>query len=157
MSNTKKVMNIVGMPNYLANIRTKDAKADNRYNQLFHDIIEQRSSELLRSDRFRKGDDKSTEPILSWRKGLVRDMLSDARSTTIAIMERGVYDTDDTTFAKMIKIGSKYSWDKIDRSLAEMSKKTGEDLEFKNLDSQQLDTLEAYIEYERYVRERRKN
>ena len=157
MSDTKKVMNIIGMPNYLANIRTKDAKADNRYNQLFHDIIERRSSELLRSDRFREGDDRSREPILSWRQGLVRDMLSDAKSTTIAIMERGVYDTDDTTFAKMIKIGSKYSWDKIDRNLAALSKKTGEDLEFKNLDSQQLDTLEAYLEYEKYIRKRRKN
>ena len=158
MSDTKKVLSIIGRPTYLANLRTKSAKADNRYNQLFHEVVEHMSSELMKSPKFReaKGSRKII-PTLEWRTNLVNNMFSDARATTLTFMERGIYETDDIILAKMIDIGSKYNWNKIDRGLAMMQEQTGEKVEFKDLTDEQLDTLEAYLEYEKYLKKRATN
>ena len=158
MTDTKKVLSIIGRPTYLANLRTKSAQADNRYNQLFHEVVEHMSSELLRSPKFReaKGSRKII-PTLEWRTNLVNNMFRDARATTLTFMERGVYETDDIILAKMIDIGSKYNWAKIDRGLAMMQEQTGEKVEFKDLTDEQLDTLEAYLEYEKYLKKRATN
>jgi hypothetical protein len=56
----------------------------------------------------------------------------------------------------MIDIGSKYNWAKIDRGLAMMQEQTGEKVEFKDLTDEQLDTLEAYLEFEKRLEERAK-
>ena len=159
MTDTKKVLSIIGRPTYLANLRTKSAQADNRYNQLFHEVVEHMSSELLRSPKFReaKGSRKII-PTLEWRTNLVNNMFRDARATTLTFMERGIYDTDDIVLSKMIDIGSKYNWAKIDRGLAMMQEQTGEKLQFKDLTDEQLDTLgEAYLEYEKYLKKRAAN
>ena len=158
MTDTKKVLSIIGRPTYLANLRTKSAKADNRYNQLFHEVVEHMSSELMRSPKFReaKGSRKII-PTLEWRTNLVDNMFRDARATTLTFMERGIYETDDIILAKMIDIGSKYNWAKIDRGLAMMQEQTGEKVEFKDLTDEQLDTLEAYLEYEKYLKKRATN
>ena len=158
MTDTKKVLSIIGRPTYLANLRTKSAQADNRYNQLFHEVVEHMSSELLRSPKFReaKGSRKII-PTLEWRTNLVNNMFRDARATTLTFMERGIYETDDIVLSKMIDIGSKYNWSKIDRGLAMMQEQTGEKLQFKDLTDEQLDTLEAYLEYEKYLKKRAAN
>ena len=57
----------------------------------------------------------------------------------------------------MIYIGSKYNWAKIDRGLAMMQEQTGEKVKFKDLTDEQLDTLEAYLEYEKYLKKRATN
>ena len=57
----------------------------------------------------------------------------------------------------MIDIGSKYNWAKIDRGLDIMQEKSEEKVEFKDLTDEQLDTLEAYLEYEKYLKKRATN
>ena len=142
---------------YLANLRTKSAEADNRFNNIFHEIIEHKASELLRNPKFRKGQGKArTQPLLDFRTVLVNAVLRDAKKTTLTFMKRGVYDVDDIVLSKMIDIGDKYKWADIDRGLAIMQEESGEKVEFKDLTDEQLDTLEAYLEFEKRLEERAK-
>jgi len=157
MTDTKKMLSIIGRPTYLANLRTKSAEADNRFNNIFHEIIEHKASELLRNPRFRKGQGKArTQPLLDFRTVLVNAVLRDAKKTTLTFMKRGVYDVDDIVLSKMIDIGDKYKWADIDRGLAIMQEESGEKVEFKDLTDEQLDTLEAYLEFEKRLEERAK-
>lgn len=152
MTDTKKVLNLIGRPSYFANLKTKDPRADNRYNQIFHEVVEHMSSELLRKTEFRTGDPRKALPRLEWRRNLVDGMFQDARSFTLAMMERGAYDINDARLAKMIDIGTKYNWTKIDRGLAAIQEQSDEKLEFKDLNVKQLDSLEAYLEYLEYLK-----
>ena len=157
MTDTKKMLSIIGRPTYLANLRTKSAEADNRFNNIFHEIIEHKASELLRNPRFRKGQGKArTQPLLDFRTVLVNAVLRDAKKTTLTFMKRGVYDVDDIVLSKMIDIGDKYKWADIDRGLAIMQEESGEKVEFKDLTDEQLDTLEAYLEFEKRLEEKAK-
>ena len=157
MTDTKKMLSIIGRPTYLANLRTKSAEADNRFNNIFHEIIEHKASELLRNPRFRKGQGKArTQPLLDFRTVLVNAVLRDAKKTTLTFMKRGVFDIDDIVLSKMIDIGDKYKWADIDRGLAIMQEESGEKVEFKDLTDEQLDTLEAYLEFEKRLEERAK-
>ena len=157
MTDTKKMLSIIGRPTYLANLRTKSAEADNRFNNIFHEIIEHKASKLLRNSRFREGKGKArTQPLLDFRTVLVNAVLRDAKATTLTFMKRGVYDVDDIVLSKMIDIGSKYKWADIDRGLAIMQEKSEEKVEFKDLTDEQLDTLEAYLEFEKRLEERAK-
>jgi len=157
MTDTKKMLSIIGRPTYLANLRTKSTEADNRFNNIFHEIIEHKASKLLRNPKFREGKSKArTQPLLDFRTVLVNAVLRDARTTTLTFMKRGVYDVDDIVLSKMIDIGSKYNWAKIDRGLDIMQEKSEEKIEFKDLTDEQLDTLEAYLKFEKRLEERAK-
>lgn len=150
MTDTKKVLSMVGRPTYLANLKTKDPSADNRYNQIFHDIVENMSSDLLRTPGFREGDPKKQINKLKIRQKLVKDLFKDAKDLTITLMERGVKDLGDMQLAKLIEVGSKYKWSDIDRAVEKVAQGT----EFKDLTLKQLDLIQGYLDYEKQRLER---
>ena len=151
MTDTKKVLNIVGKPTYLADLRSKDPIADNRFNKIFHTMVESMSSDLLRSYYFREGDKKGPNSRLKLRQKMVKDLLKDAKDITLTFMERGVDDVNDITFAKMIEVGSKHSFKDIDRAIGKLSTEIPEATNFGDLNYDQLDLIQGYLKYEKDI------
>jgi hypothetical protein len=80
LTDTSKVMNIVGLGSWEANLDSKFSTANNAFERLFHELVEYKSSELLQSPRFRKGDYLGLKPnasdndIQAQQKKLVKNM-----------------------------------------------------------------------------------
>ena len=151
MTDTKKVLSMIGKPTYLADLRTKDPIADNRFNKIFNTMIESMSSDLLRSYYFREGDAKGPNSRLKLRQKMVKDLMKDAKDITLTFMERGVDDINDITFAKIIEVGSRHSFKDIDRAIKKLSSKIPEGTEFGDMSYDQLDLIQGYLKYEKDV------
>jgi hypothetical protein len=151
VTSTSKILNMVGKPAYLADLKSKDPNADNRYNKLFHDMIENMSSDLLRLKVFREGDEDNRVGRLAIRQKLVKDIFKEAKEQTLNFMESGIENIGDVQLKRLIDIGSKYKWADIDRA---MSKLSDMPTEFKDLSYQQLDLLEGYLDYEKTILDR---
>jgi plasmid maintenance system antidote protein VapI len=147
LTDTAKILNRIGRPNYLADKRTKIAVAGNRYNQIFHDQVEVLAGDLLRREAFKTGKiegSKSTE--LEVRTKLVNNILEEARDITKSLMETGVESLNDMQLQKLLELENKFKLPKIDRALENLKTEFGEELEFKDLSNSQLQVLEDYLE-----------
>ena len=147
LTDTSKILNRIGKPNYLADKRTKIAVAGNRYNEIFHDVIEVLSGDLLRREAFITGKiegSKSTELVV--RTKLVNNVFEEAREITKYLMETGAESLNDMQLGKLLELENRFKLPKIDRALENLKTKFGEDLEFQDLSNSQLQVLEDYLE-----------
>ena len=163
---TTKVMNIVGKPNFLADAKTRMAVAGNRYNEIFHMIVEAEAEKMWRDKGFREGDwrNKSNNSKLDIRRDMVRDMLEEAKKTTMDIMKEDyTWVQDGPALAKMMELEDSRigGLGRIDKAIDDLKSikdpDTGipylrEDLDFQDLNLAQLELLETYLEYESDVR-----
>ena len=147
LTDTAKILNRIGRPNYLANKRTKIAVAGNRYNEIFHDQVEILAGDLLRREAFKTGKikgSKSTE--LEVRTKLVNNIFEEARDITKSLMEYGAESLNDMQLGKLLELENAFTIPKIDRALKNLEEEFGEGLEFKDLSNSQLQVLEDYLE-----------
>tara|TARA_A100001391_G_scaffold202898_1_gene193699 strand:- start:28 stop:621 length:594 start_codon:yes stop_codon:yes gene_type:complete len=147
LTDTSKILNRIGRPNYLADKQTKIAVAGNRYNEVFHDIVEVLAGDLLRRETFKTGKikgSKSTE--IEVRKQLVENIFTRARKITKSLMETGMESLSDMQLQKLLELEEAYGLPKIDRALDNLKQELGEDLEFQDLSNSQLRVLESYLE-----------
>ena len=147
LTDTAKILNIIGRPNYLADKRTKIAVAGNRYNEIFHDVIEVLAGDLLRREAFKKGKiEGSGSTQLEVRTKLVNNIFTEAREITKYLMETGAESLSDMQLQKLLDLEGKFTIPKIDRALENLKMEFGEDLEFQDLSNSQLQVLEDYLE-----------
>ena len=147
LTDTAKILNIIGRPNYLADKRTKIAVAGNRYNEIFHDTIEVLAGDLLRREAFKKGKiEGSGSTQLEVRTKLVNNIFTEAREITKYLMETGAESLSDMQLQKLLDLEGKFTIPKIDRALENLKMEFGEDLEFQDLSNSQLQVLEDYLE-----------
>ena len=153
LTDTAKVMNIVGKPNFLANEKTEFAMAGNRFNEMFHLIVENRASDLLKTKAFREGDfmelSDGSLSRFQIRKKMVENLLKDAKQTTKVFMRAGIEEFNDIEFAKFIDLENKYTFKVLDKAVREISgtRDIPKGKKIKDLNLQELKSLEAYLEY----------
>ena len=147
LTDTSKILNMIGRPNYLADKRTKIAVAGNRYNEIFHDTVEVLAGDLLRREAFKKGKiEGSGSTQLEVRTKLVNNIFTEAREITKYLMETGAESLSDMQLQKLLDLEGKFTIPKIDRALENLKMEFGEDLEFQDLSNSQLQVLEDYLE-----------
>ena len=147
LTDTSKILNMIGRPNYLADKRTKIAVAGNRYNEIFHDTVEVLAGDLLRREAFKKGKiEGSGSTQLEVRTNLVNNIFTEAREITKYLMETGAESLSDMQLQKLLDLEGKFTIPKIDRALENLKMEFGEDLEFQDLSNSQLQVLEDYLE-----------
>jgi hypothetical protein len=129
LTNTERVMNIIGRPAYKASMASQSEAADNRYNQIFNQIVEEGSGRLFDSKRFKEGS-------LEVRQGLVGKLLEDARKSTKVYMGRVAENSDDDALVRMLDISS-YSKIKVRNTIKDL----GFDKPLDELSVEELETL----------------
>ena len=154
-TDTAKLLNMIGMPNYLANERTKNAIAGNRFNQVFHDVVENLASEELKSKYFRDTPpafftENRNVTMQDYRKTRVKSILKEAKEITRFLMDTGAENIEDIKFRKMLAMEKKYSMKTIDKVMDDMKDKLG-DIKFEDLNFNQLLILDIRIEYEKFI------
>ena len=154
-TDTAKLLNMIGMPNYLANERTKNAIAGNRFNQVFHDVVENLASEELKSKYFRDTPpafftENRNVTMQDYRKVRVKSILKEAKEITRFLMDTGAENIEDIKFRKMLAMEKKYSMKTIDKVMDDMKDKLG-DIKFEDLNFNQLLILDSRLEYEKFI------
>jgi len=132
---TEQVMNSIGRPSWKANMASESDAADNRYNQLYNQIIENGAAKLWASERFKKGD-------LEYKQGLVADLLKKAAKSTKTYMGSLAAKSGDRALLKMIQISNSPKVT-IQRVLADLGIEKGLD----ELSEGELDTVANAIKY----------
>jgi hypothetical protein len=136
LTNTERVMNEIGRPTYLASMASQSEAADNRYNEIFNEIVEDQAGVLFRSKRFREG-------TLEVKQGEVTKLLSEARKATLGYMGRVASNGGDRALMKMINISRSYPKLKVQRTLEDLGFDRGVD----KLSEDELDTLENALKF----------
>jgi hypothetical protein len=136
LTNTERVMNMIGRPTFMANMASLSEAADNRYGQLFNEIVENGSTRLWNSEGFKKAG-------LETQTLMVNNLLSEAKSATLTFMEKAAAKAGDDTLARMIQISKGYSKDKIDRVMNELEF----DKSFEELTDYELEVLDTSLKY----------
>jgi hypothetical protein len=136
LTDTQRVMNLIGKPTWLANMASLSDEADNRYNQVFHEIVESQSSQLLQSKGFREGS-------LEYKQNLVTNLISNASNSTKAFMAYATAKSGDAVLVDMIEISRGNSRKAIDRVMKEMGFEKG----FDELNGQELEALRVSLKY----------
>ena len=136
LTNTERVMNMIGRPTWTASMASMSEAGDNRYNKLFNEIVEKGSTRLFNSKGFQNAD-------LETREYMVGNLLSEAASSTKTFMEKAAARAGDDTLAHMIRISEGYSKDKIDRVMNDLEFEKS----FEELTDNELEALETSLKY----------
>lgn len=136
LTNTERVLNAIGKPNFLVNMASNSEEADNRYNEIFNSIIESQAGVLFKNKSFKEGS-------LEVKQLLVKKMLEDARKSTLGYMGRVASNNGDRALLKMIKLSGSYSKLQIDRAISDL----GFDRTVDKLSEEELDSLENALKF----------
>jgi len=159
LTDSAKMFNMIGKPNYLANRKTKLAVAGNRYNEIFHEIIELSASDIIKSKVFREGDvlnlsasiNRKKLTKLDIRQSLVKQAVEKAKALTKWTMETGFEDVNDLQLMEIMNLERKYGLPQLDEAIKGFKEGMDEGIELKDLNHSQLELLESYMEYQGYV------
>ena len=160
MENTARLLNVIGEPNYLADKKTKMFIAGNRYNKLFHDIIEEKAGILLRSEKFKVGDTRGisrqnqTQNINTLQKirvELWNRIKEEAQEEVKLIMLTDARESGDAALYKMMSLESKFGIPDMDKAIKNLQddEELSDNLELFDMNLNQLMVLEAYLEGEK--------
>ena len=127
----------------------------NRFNQIFHDVLENLASQELNSRYFREKPPRSfTEGreagIQEFRKSRVDAILKEAREITRTLMDTGAENIEDVKFRKLLTMERKFSMKVIDKAMEELKDKLG-DIEYDDLNYNQLLLLESKLEHDKFM------
>jgi hypothetical protein len=135
LTNTERVMNMVSRPGYKENMASMSDAADNRYNQIFNNIVEDGAGKLYANPQFKEG-------TLEVRQALVNNLLESAKKTTLSYMGRIAANSGDDTLLKMIEISGKDRL-KVDRVIASLNMNK----ELKDMSDAELDTVATALRF----------
>ncbi|MDV7396585.1 hypothetical protein RZS08_34635, partial [Arthrospira platensis SPKY1] len=125
-----------GKPTFFAGMASQSEEADNRYNEIFHAIVEDQAGLLFKSKKFREGD-------LEKKQLQVSNLLTEARKATLGYMGRVASNSGDRALLKMINISKGYSKLAVQRVLEDL----GFDRTLDKLSAEELDTLENALKF----------
>lgn len=133
LTNTERVMNLVGIDHWDINETTESIAANNVFAKYFHSFLEDRATKLMDTKKFREGD-------LETRKVMWEDMLKLARDHTKGFM--ALKAGDDARYKLIVDIwNAGYGRDNIARAMERIAP----DMEMEDLSTSQLRVLESYL------------
>jgi len=135
LTSTERVMNMIGRPSYLINAASQSEAADNRYNQIFNEIVESGASRLYDTKKFKEG-------TLEMRQGLVSNLMEASRKSTVAYMGRHAVNSSDPTLVTMIEI-SRSPKLKVQRVMKDL----GFDKPLDQLSGEELEQLQTGLKF----------
>lgn len=136
LTNTERVMNAIGKPTFLANMASQSEAADNRYNEIFNEIVEDQAGLLFKSKSFSEGN-------LEYKQMMVTKMITEARKATLGYMGRVASNNGDRALMKMINISRAYPKLTVQRTLEDLGFDRGID----RLSEEELDTLDNALKF----------
>lgn len=140
LTDTERVMNMIGKPTWKQDMASLSDAADNRYNQLFHQIVEVGAAKLLQNPNWKKGD-------LEVRQDMFANLVESAQKGTKGYMGRLAANSGDRALLKMIDISSAGML-QIKRAMSDLAKQDpGFEKDFGDLSEEQLDVLEGALKY----------
>ena len=140
---TEQVMNAIGRPTWVASMSSQSEAADNRYNQLYNQLVESGAAKLFASKSFKEGN-------LEYKQAKVGDLLLKATKATKTYMGSVAAKTGDRALLKMIQI-SNTSRVTVQRVLDDLEITRGLD----ELSEAELDTVANVIKYRSEILELR--
>jgi len=135
----QQLMNSIGTSEFRAlSNYSKSAASDNRYNMLFNELVEAKSSKLLDSPRW-------TESNLEQRQFLFKQIVESTRDSVYRVMETDLLEYGDKRLVKMFKLSQGKSLRTIDKALQELFPE--QEKEFKDLTEKEVEQLELYFRH----------
>lgn len=152
LTDTSKMFNMIGRPNYLADEKTKTQRAGNRYNQVFHKILEEESSKVIRSTGFRQGvkynfGKSLTTSKLEIRRLAVEEAIKKSKELTKTLMGVGLTDLGDVQVRTLLRLEDKYTLPVLEKALKELDK----DGKLEELNNSQLKALEGSLQFKEVI------
>lgn len=136
---TEQVMNAIGRPSWKASMSSQSEVADNRYNQLYNQLIDAGAEKLWASKSFREGD-------LEYKQLKVKDLFEKAAKATKVYMGSVAAKSGDRALLKMLQI-SNTSKVTVQRILDDLGITRGID----ELSESELDAVANAIKYREEV------
>ena len=135
LTSTERVMNMISKPTYLINMASMSEEADNRYNQIFNNMVEDGARKLYEKKQFRDG-------TLELKQTMVTNLLEGAKESTLRYMARVAANNGDDALVKMIEISGKGRL-KVERVL----KSLNINKELSELSYEELDTVATALDF----------
>ena len=139
LTNTERIMNMIGRPTYLLSMASQSEAANNRYDQLFDEIVENGAGKLYNSERFKKAD-------LETKQLLVGQLITSAGKSTKAYMARTATNSGDRVLLKMIQLSTTPK-QRLMNTMADLGFDRGLD----ELSEDELDTLANALKFREEV------
>ena len=139
LTNTERIMNMIGRPTYLLSMASQSEAANNRYDQLFDEIVENGAGKLFNSERFKKAD-------LETKQLLVGQLITSAGKSTKAYMARTATNSGDRVLLKMIQLSTTPK-QRLMNTMADLGFDRGLD----ELSEDELDTLANALKFREEV------
>lgn len=139
LTNTERIMNMIGRPTYMLGMASQSEAADNRYNKIFNEIVENGAGKLFNSERFKKAD-------LETKQLLVGQLTASAGKSTKAYMARTATNSGDRVLLKMIQLSTTPK-QRLMNTMADLGFDRGLD----ELSEDELDTLANALKFREEV------
>ena len=136
---TEQVMNAIGRPSWTLSMSSQSEAADNRYDQLWNQLVDDGAVKLWASKSFRDGD-------LEYKQNKVKDLVEKATKATKTYMGSVAAKSGDRALLKMLQI-SNTSRVTVQRILDDLGITRGID----ELSESELDTVATAIKYREEV------
>jgi len=133
----QRMFNEIGRPQWRTDIKSFIPEVQNNINGHIFKFLELNASQVIDSDAWRNGTEKTRKTILS-------DVLKRSKEDVVDILERSIDRNDERTLSlyKLSKKGSGISKEDVEKALVSLDI----DLEITDLDKNQLDFLVNYLE-----------
>ena len=133
----QRMFNEIGRPQWRTDIKSFIPEVQNNINGHIFKFLELNASQVIDSDAWRNGTEKTRKAILS-------DVLKRSKEDVVDILERSIDRNDERTLSlyKLSKKGSGISKEDVEKALVSLDI----DLEITDLDKNQLDFLVNYLE-----------
>jgi len=132
-------MNAIGRPSWTLSMSSQSEAADNRYDQLWNQLVDDGAVKLWASKSFRDGD-------LEYKQNKVKDLVEKATKATKTYMGSVAAKSGDRALLKMLQI-SNTSRVTVQRILDDLGITRGID----ELSESELDTVATAIKYREEV------
>ncbi len=133
VTDTERVLNVLGKPYWKLNSFSLDPEADNRFNALYNSMIEEEAGKLIRKDSFKRGTLESREA--AWAA-----LNTKVKETVKKYMATGIARANDRSLKMILDISSS-GQRKVDAAMEEL----GFD-DITELNLQQLELLKGFLD-----------
>lgn len=133
----ERMYNMISKPTYLAGSYTDAPEADNRYNQLFNQVLNMKARELLKKDKFING-------TLEQRRLLISEVEKSSKNAVKSFMKSLASQAGDSDLVTMIEIADS---GKGKRKVQKTLERLGIDKKINELTSEELDLVKSALKF----------
>lgn len=139
LSNTERLMNSIGRPIWKLNEFRGSPEANNRYNQLFNALVEEKAGEVYNHPKFKEWN-------LEQKQHRVDTMVKDVRKSVMRFMETNVSNSNDVELKLTFDIMSR-GQKNVERAIKDLFDEEEDVNKVEDMTYEQLKLLETYLDY----------